>query len=65
MIINDWTLLLLFYPMFSMTEGANKFPYADNLCGGYESLYGIQAQFNDGGMQGCADTCTGLASLVV
>ena len=34
-----------------------KFPYADNLCGGYESLYGIQAQLNDGGMQGCADTC--------
>ena len=33
-----------------------KFTYDDNLCGGYESLYGIQAQLDDGGMQGCADT---------
>jgi len=31
-----------------------EFPYADNLCGGHASLNGLQAQFNAGGMQGCA-----------
>ena len=39
-----------------MTEGANENAYADNLYGGYESLYGIQTQLNGGGMQSCAGT---------
>ena len=42
-------------PCLACQKKQTKFPYVDSLCGGYESLYGIQAQLN-GGMQGCADT---------
>ena len=51
--------------MFSMTEGATNFQYADNLCGSHALFYGIQPQLNIGGMQDCAGAWTlDLAPLV-